>query len=77
MDNIDNRSNLLCHHFTDEKMTEYPTVEKEVMKILTEVAVARREAEIVSAEAIKFLATGLQIRCLFCFYNTFFFIKKQ
>ena len=29
-------------------MEEWPTEEKEVMKILTEVAVARREAEIVS-----------------------------
>ena len=28
-------------------MEEWPTEEKEVMKILTEVAVARREAEIV------------------------------
>lgn len=28
-------------------MTEHPTNEKEVMKILVEVAVARREAEIV------------------------------
>ncbi|KAL4228104.1 putative ATP-dependent RNA helicase ddx49 [Mactra antiquata] len=31
---------------TNAKMAEYPTHEKEVMKILTEVAVARREAEI-------------------------------
>ena len=34
--------------FIDTKMEEWPTEEKEVMKILTEVAVARREAEIVS-----------------------------
>ena len=39
---------LLCVFFTDTKMEEWPTEEKEVMKILTEVAVARREAEIVS-----------------------------
>lgn len=34
---------------SDTKLEEYPTHEKEVMKILTEVAVARREAEIVCA----------------------------
>ena len=39
---------LLCLIlFSDTKMEEWQTEEKEVMKILTEVAVARREAEIV------------------------------
>lgn len=38
---------MIYLHFTDIKMTEHPTNEKEVMKILVEVAVARREAEIV------------------------------
>lgn len=38
----------LCSAFSDTKLEEYPTKENEVMKILTEVAVARREAEIVS-----------------------------
>lgn len=39
---------ITANYFTDTKLEEYPTNEKEVMKILTEVAVARREAEIVS-----------------------------
>ena len=33
---------------TDSKMDEYDTKEKDVMKILVEVATAKREAEIVS-----------------------------
>lgn len=36
-------------HNLDSKMEEYDTKEKDVMKILVEVATAKREAEIVSS----------------------------
>ena len=39
--------------FINKKLVEYPTEEKEVLKILTEVAVSRREAEIKLDEITK------------------------
>ena len=40
---------MLCYYFkSDTKLKEYTIDEKEVSKILLQVAVARREAEIVS-----------------------------
>lgn len=40
-------------HNLDSKMEEYDTKEKDVMKILVEVATAKREAEIVSSICVQ------------------------
>jgi hypothetical protein len=43
---------LFISIFPDTKLTDHETNEKEVAKIFTEVAVSRREAEIVSKKKV-------------------------
>lgn len=55
---------LVCCISTETKLKEYPVEEKEVLKILTQVNVARRQCEIVRTPLLFIFSHRLVVQCL-------------